>query len=295
MNKINRVLLYYNKILSSRAEPRFKSANLEGKIKRALGILESCELCERKCGVNRVRGKLGFCRVGDDIRVISMFSHWGEEFFLVPSFTIFLWSCTFSCRFCQNWPISQRFEGYRVIKEKELARRIDECGCKNVNFVGGEPTPYLPLILKTLRYVKKNIPVVWNSNFYMSEKSMELLKGVVDVYLSDFKYGNSECALRLSGVKNYMDIVGRNHLLAFKDSALVIRHLVLPNHVECCSKPIMDFISEKFGDRAIVNIMYQYRPEYKAMETRDINRGVTREEFSGVVDYARKLGLNFIT
>ena len=165
----------------------------------------------------------------------------------------------------------------------------------NVNFVGGDPVPCLPFILKTLRFVKSDIPTVWNSNFYMSEKSMSLLKNIIDVYLSDFKYGNDDCAERLSKARNYTKIVKRNHLLAFKDSELVIRHLVLPGHVKCCSMPIMDFIAENFKDKVVLNLMDQYRPEYLAENYKEINKSLSREEFNEAVEYAEKLGLNFIT
>jgi len=172
---------------------------------------------------------------------------------------------------------------------------INACNCKNINFVGGEPTPQLPFILKTLKYVDKNLPVIWNSNFYMSEKSMSLLASIVDVYLSDFKYGNNKCAERLSKVKNYFDVVSRNHILAFKDSEMVIRHLVLPNHLECCTKPVFDFIAENFGDKVIVNIMDQYRPCYNAYKHKEINRRLEAKEFNSAIKYAEKRGLNYIT
>jgi putative pyruvate formate lyase activating enzyme len=290
---MERAVPRYLKIVSGKARPRFKSASLDSKIRRASGILKNCELCERKCGVDRGKAK-GFCGVGEDLLVTSIFDHWGEEPFLVPSFTVFFWSCTFSCQFCQNWSISQRFEVPRKMDEKELADTINNCSCRNVNFVGGEPTPYIPFILKTLKHIKKDIPVVWNSNFYMSRKSMSLLRGVVDVYLSDFKYGNDKCAGRLSKVPNYFGIVSRNHMLAKKDSELVIRHLVLPNHVECCTKPVLDFIAKNFGDRVIVNVMPQYRPEYRASEHQDISRGLGHGESEEAVKHAEKLGLNFI-
>jgi putative pyruvate formate lyase activating enzyme len=164
-----------------------------------------------------------------------------------------------------------------------------------VNFVGGEPTPQIPFILKILQYVKSDLPIVWNSNLYLSLKGMNLLKGVVDVYLSDFKYGNDKCAERLSAVKNYTEIVKRNHLIAIENAELVIRHLVLPSHMECCSKPIFDWIAENLKDKAIVNIMNQYRPEYEAFKHKEINRYLRRDEFYKVVEYAKKLNLNFIT
>ena len=284
----------YTALLSGESKPRFRETNLESKIKKAFRVLKRCSLCERKCGVDRTKGETGWCKVPDKMLISSMFPHLGEEEFLVPSFIVFFWSCTFSCVYCQNWSISQRFERPREISEKELALCIDSCGCKNVNFVGGEPTPYLPFILKTLKLVKSDIPVIWNSNFYMSEKSMDLLKGVIDLYLSDFKYGNNKCAWRLSRIKNYTEIVKRNHILAFQDSDLVIRHLVLPGHAQCCSKPILDFISENFGKQVIVNIMPQYRPEYRAKQFPEISGFLSEEEFAEVLDYAKSLDLEFI-
>jgi len=295
---IEKALPNYLKILDKKKLPKFKLNKdlLNKKIKDSFKLLENCELCERKCHVNRLKGELGHCNVGDKINISSYFDHMGEEPFLVPSFTIFFMSCTFHCQFCQNWGISQNFEEGYFIKEEELAKVINKHSyCKNVNFVGGSPTPYLPFILKTLSFVKTNIPVVWNSNFYMSEKSMSLLKDIVDIYLSDFKYGNDKCAEKLSKVKNYTKIIKRNHLLAFKDSELVIRHLVLPNHIECCTKPIFDFISKNFKDKVIVNIMDQYRPEFNATKFPEINRSLTPKEFEEAVNYAKKLKLNFIT
>jgi putative pyruvate formate lyase activating enzyme len=177
-----------------------------------------------------------------------------------------------------------------------MAVLIDEHSeCRNVNFVGGDPTPYLPFILDCLQYVNSNIPTLWNSNFYMSEKSMHLLGDVIDVYLSDWKYWNDECAERLSKVKNYQEVVRRNHDLAFNDSEVVIRHLVLPNHFECCTKNILKYIAENYGDKVIVNIMDQYKPVWKAHLYPDISGALTRKEFEKAVRWAEELGLNFIT
>ncbi len=296
--KVRSALKNYYDILNDKAKPKFKTNYrlLDPKIKKALKIIENCELCERKCHAIRTKGEKGFCQVGDKAIVNSYFTHLGEEYFFVPSFTIFFWSCTFSCQFCQNWTISQRLETGIMFLPKDLAEIIDKNShCKNINLVGGEPTPNLPFILQTLKHVHSNMPVVWNSNFYMSEKSMELLKDIVDVYLSDWKYWSNKCAERLSKAPNYLETVKRNHLLAFKDSELVIRHLVLPNHFECCTKPILEFISENFKDKAVVNIMDQYRPEYRAKEHEDINRRLKHEEFEKVIELAEKLGINFIT
>ncbi len=294
----DKALTGYFRVLKGEARPRFRSADLDSKVREARRILEDCTLCSRQCHIDRTSGDRGYCEVGSRMSVSSCFDHYGEEPFFVPSFTIFFNSCTFSCQFCQNWEISQGTDAQETqgVSEMHLARLIDlHSYCKNVNFVGGEPTPYLPFILKILTLVESNMAVVWNSNFYMSRKSMALLQGIVDVYLSDFKYGNDHCASRLSDVPNYSEIVRRNHALALADAELVIRHLVMPNHLECCTKPVLEFIAQEFGDRVVVNIMDQYRPCYRAESFPDINRRITVEEFQSAVECAHRLKLNFIT
>lgn len=295
---VKKALPRYRKILLGKEKAKFITAResglLQKKVSDAYQILKSCELCERKCYVDRTEGKLGECRVGNKPIISSVFAHYGEEPFFVPSYTIFFMGCTFHCQFCQNYTISQWYESGIDKTVEQLAEMIDNSGCRNVNFVGGEPTPQLPFILECLQFVKSNIPTVWNSNFYMSEKSMELLSGVIDVYLSDWKYWD-KCAERLSKVENYLEIAKRNHDLAFKDSELVIRHLVLPNHFECCTQKILKYIAENYGEKVIVNIMDQYRPEWKAHLYHEISRMLRRKEFSKAVKCAKDLGLNFIT
>ncbi|MEM5778183.1 MAG: radical SAM protein [Candidatus Aenigmatarchaeota archaeon] len=292
---VKKALPRYRKILLKKAKAKFHLANLKEKTKLAYEILKSCELCERKCNVNR-NEKLGECKVGTKPLISSAFVHLGEEPMISPSFTIFFMGCNFHCAFCQNWSISQWFEKGYEISIKEIAEMIDKHSfCRNVNFVGGEPTPHLPFILDSLQFVKSNIPVVWNSNFYMSLKSMSLLKNVVDVYLSDWKYWDNKCAEILSKVKNYLEIIKRNHNLAFKDSEMIIRHLVLPNHFKCCTKPILNYIAENYGEKVIVNLMDQYRPQWKAYLYPDINKSLDEKEFQSSVKYAKELGLNFIT
>ncbi len=264
------------------------------KIEIARKILEKCEFCERRCKVNRYK-ELGFCKVGADARLSSEFLHFGEEACLVPSHTFFFIGCNFYCVFCQNWTISRQFEKGDLITGEELAkiakfRRIEE-GSRNVNLVGGDPTPNLHVILEMLKYLDTNVPIVWNSNMYMTVEAMKLLDGCIDVYLTDFKYGNNRCAERLSKVKNYFEIVSRNHVLAKKQAELIIRHLVLPNHVECCTKPVLQFIAENFDNEVRVNIMAQYRPEFEAKRYRDIDRRVSADEMKKAFEIAKNLGI----
>jgi putative pyruvate formate lyase activating enzyme len=220
--------------------------------------------------------------------------HLGEEAPLVPSHTIFFSGCNFECIYCQNFDISQFPESGIETSEENLAKVIDKRrmeGSRNVNFVGGDPTPNLLYILKTMRLSKENIPVIWNSNFYMSKDAMTLLDGFIDLYLSDFKYGPLDCAEKLSGTVNYWNTVTRNHLMAKKAGNMIIRHLVLPGHVECCSKPILKWISKNLGNETVVNIMGQYRPVYRANESPEIMCYPSHYEMEETINYAKSLGL----
>jgi len=268
---------------------------LELKQRIAERMLERCEFCERACGANRKKGEVGWCRVGCESRVSSAFEHIGEEPELVPSGTIFFSGCNMSCQYCQNWEISQYPQSGSVWTPQKIAEWAEhhrKFGVRNLNLVGGEPTPNLHNILAALNECEANIPVIWNSNMIMSEKTMMLLNGVVDVYLADFKYGNDECAKRLSLFQDgYWKTLTRNSLLAVEHAEILYRHLVLPNHTECCSKPVLSWIAKNLGDRVRVNIMSQYHPDYRAMQIEELSRRITREEYAEVVEHAKKVGL----
>lgn len=264
---------------------------LDLKIAIAKRLFNKCIFCQRQCEVNRHQ-ETGFCGVGNS-KIASEFLHLGEEAPLIPSHTIFFTGCTFKCVFCQNMDISQYPNEGLVYTEQQMAEIINKRrseGSLNVNFVGGDPNPHLLYILKTLRSINVNIPVIWNSNFYMSLEAMHLLEGVVDLYLSDFKYGNDECAQRLSCIPDYWEVVTRNHKLAWKSGDMIIRHLVLPNHVECCTLPILDWIYDNLGKKTVINIMAQYRPLYRAAKYLDISRFLYQDEYLKSVNYARELG-----
>jgi len=260
---------------------------LDVKIEIANRIYAHCEFCERRCGVNRP-SQIGNCKVQEP-RVASEFAHLGEESVLVPSHTIFFTGCNFHCIYCQNWDISQIITG-KYIPPRQLAKIIEVKHLRNANFVGGDPTPNLNYILEVLRECNAPIPIVWNSNMYLTEESMRLLDGVVDLYLTDFRYGNNTCAEELSDVKNYFEVVSRNHLLAEKNADVIIRHLVIPDHVECCTYPILKWISENLK-KCVVNVMFQYRPEYKAMDNPRIDRYLTYEEQKRALEIAEEFNI----
>ena len=263
---------------------------LKGELARRL--LAPCRLCERRCKVDRAAGEVGYCGVGD-ARISNRFIHLGEEPDLIPSYTIFFSGCTFECLFCQNWDISQRKTGAHLAPDI-VAKDIDERfgDVRNVNWVGGEPTPNLPYILKVLALAREPIPQIWNSNMYMTEEAMTLLRGIVDVYLADFKWGPHECSRKYSRVHDYWNVVKRNHLLANGHAEIVLRHLVMPGHVECCSRPVLNWVRENLDTgKVLVNVMDQYRPEYKAHDIPSLNRRISESEFLEVHNLARSLRL----
>ena len=266
---------------------------LDLKIELANCMFQRCIFCERRCKVDR-RNISGNCRVKEP-RIASEFLHLGEEHVLVPSYTIFFSGCTFHCVFCQNWDISQQICGLPV-DPKTLATMIHtrkKEGARNVNWVGGDPTSNLPYILKVLKECKENIPQIWNSNMYCSKETMKLLNGIIDLYLTDFKYGNDACAKRLSKVDSYTAIVKRNHTIAYNQGDMIIRHLVIPNHRKCCSEPILQWISKNLSNVA-VNVMAQYRPEYHAHEYEDIASPLPREEYMQVRTFAEKQNIHIL-
>ncbi|MCX8194932.1 MAG: 4Fe-4S cluster-binding domain-containing protein [Candidatus Micrarchaeota archaeon] len=265
---------------------------LDLKLDIAQRLLESCVLCERRCRANRKEGRLGWCRVGAQSRVASCFEHWGEEACLIPSGTIFFAGCNWRCCYCQNFDISQFPQSGVAWGGKEIAGWLDRKAASgaviNANFVGGDPTPNLHTIIDAARNMKSSLPLVWNSNMYMSEESMELLDGLVDVYLADFRYGNDECAMRLSEAPNCLSTTKRNFLLASSHAELIVRVLVLPSHIDCCARNIIAWLGENLPDKAYVNLMSQYRPCYKAFGQPDIARQLKKEEFLRAAAFLQK-------
>lgn len=272
---------------------------LDLKMLLAKKILFNCVFCERRCGANRLKGKLGWCKSGTEMPVSTMFMHLGEEPELVPSYTVFTIGCTMKCLHCQNWSISQRFESGTKMTPKEIAYNVDrarERGARNLNMVGGDPTSWLYTWLSVIKELKRNTPLVWNSNSYYSLESATLLQGLMDIYLLDLKYGNDRCAIRLSRAPWYWRAATRSHLYAKASGELIIRLLALPEHIECCFRPIVQWIVKNLGPMTRTNIMWQFRPEWRAHEVPELKRRLNRQEMNETIHIAREEGLeNYIT
>jgi len=270
--------------------------------KLANKYLENCIFCERQCKVNRNKGETGFCYLSKDSYVSSAFLHSGEEAPLIPSGTIFFQGCNFGCVFCQNYDISQSWKNKKKIEDvaqkvgvkqlAALAHRLVEKGAININYVGGDPIPNIHTIVGSLQYQTSNITQLWNSNFFLTDKSLSLILDLMDFWLPDWKYGNNECGKKFSGIDNYFDVIARNHKRIHDEGSgeIIIRHLIMPNHIECCSKPILDYVAKELPN-VVVNLMKQFRPEYLSHNYKEINRRPLMGEIHEVKNYADDLGI----
>lgn len=264
---------------------------LELKVELSRRLSQRCAICERRCGVDRTKGEAGKCGVVEP-RIASAFIHRGEEEALVPSYTVFFSGCNLECVYCQNYDISTNPLCGEVASPSALAESLDllEGKARNVNWVGGDPIPDQPYILDVLNHMHAPLPQIWNSNMYMSEKALRLLAGAMDLYLTDFKYGNDDCAYRLSKVPRYFEFVSRNHLLAYEQGEVIVRHLLLPGHMECCTKPIIGWLADNTPN-VLLNLMAQYHPEHRAREYPELRRTIKAEEYREACSYACERGL----
>lgn len=264
----------------------------------------NCEVCPRKCNVNRQKS-VGFCGVKEKIKISKVMLHQFEEPIISVnkgSGAIFFAGCNLKCVFCQNYPISHKNKG-KYISTKKLAsifKKLEKKGAANINLV--TPTHYTLQIIEALKIYKPKIPVVWNSSGYESAQTIELLKDYVDVYLVDLKYFSNDLALKYSKAANYFENASAAILQMKKNQpndiiengilkkGIIVRHLVLPN---CTADSIkcLDFIANNLGKDTIVSIMSQYEPRYEAANYPEINRKITPLEYKRVTNYAINLGL----
>jgi putative pyruvate formate lyase activating enzyme len=287
-----------------------KSGKLGKRIASLYKILESCELCPRKCKVNRLEGEKGYCRAGSNLTISSYGPHFGEEPELVGrrgSGTIFMTHCNLLCVYCQNFNISHQGYGEEVSIEEaaKMMLSLQNRGCHNINLV--TPTHYAPQLIKATEAAAGKglkLPLVWNCGGYENVEVIKLLDGVVDIYMPDVKYGNEESAERYSNTPEYFELSMESLLEMYRQvgdlkvdergiaySGLLIRHLVLPNNL-AGSEKVLEFIAKEISEECYVNIMAQYRPRGKAYEYEELSRRPTRDEYFRVVNFARKLGLH---
>jgi len=285
---------------------------LSDKVREAEEILRECTLCPRECKVDRTAGEKGFCKTGDKPFISSYSPHFGEEKPLVGrsgSGTIFMGNCNLGCIFCQNYSISHLEEGIVMSFEKlaDIMLSLQNEGCHNINFV--TPTHEMPMLLRSLLIASEKglrLPIVYNCGGYESLHAIQLLEGVVDIYMPDFKYADPARAKKYSGAENYPEVARAalkemhrqvGDLLIDKRGiamrGLLVRHLVLPEGIAGTAK-IVKFIAEEISKNTYINIMDQYHPCYKAFDHPPLNRIITEKEYAEALNMAIKAGIKRI-
>jgi putative pyruvate formate lyase activating enzyme len=289
----------------------YKSGELAKRAADATRHLQDCDLCARYCHVDRTQTLKGaVCHTGEQAVVHSFGPHHGEENPLRGSRgsgTVFFSWCNLRCQYCQNWEISQKGLG-REVSAEELANimlQLQNQGCHNINFVS--PSHVVAQIIAAVEIAAAkglHLPLVYNTGGYDSPEALALLDGVIDIYMPDMKYSDSEIAHRYSHVRDYAeinraavkemhrqvgDLVLDEHGIAVR--GLLIRHLVLP-HDLAGTDDTLRFIAEEISTNTYINIMDQYYPCYRAGDYPQLDRSITPAEYDAALQAARKYSLN---
>lgn len=279
---------------------------------RAEGLLElqkECRLCPQLCLAKRETGEMGECRSTCELRISSLGPHFGEEPPLVGtngSGTIFLTNCNLGCVFCQNYDISHLGIGSTttIPELSSIMLKLQNLGCHNINFV--TPTHFVPQIVQALILsIEKGleIPLVYNCGGYESVETLKLLDGIIDIYMPDIKYSDNTHAEKYSNAPGYWEIVQsavkemhrqvgdlKISKRGIAQRGLIVRHLVLPNDI-AGSKKVIDFIAGEISTNTYLNIMDQYHPAYRSNQHDELNRTITKAEYSNVISYAQSKSL----
>jgi putative pyruvate formate lyase activating enzyme len=258
--------------------------------------LTNCALCEHRCHVNRRLGERGPCKAGCEARVFRHRVEFGEEVELVPSHLFYLSGCDLRCCFCiAEANAFDPSAGTRLTSSflvDALAKGRQQ-GARNLQWVGGEPTIHIPAIMQAMADCRDLPPIVWKSDFYGTPEAFELLDGVADVYVADFKFGNNTCALQLAKVERYMEIVTRNLHDAQRQGDLIIRHLLLPGHFDCCYRPIVDYLASAMP-HVKFSIRTGYLPRWQARHYGPLGHPLDTQVAGKAFELAKSRELNIV-
>ena len=278
--------------------------------KKTIEKLSKCDICPRRCNVNRLAGERGFCGCDDKIRIALVSSHYFEEPCISGkegSGTIFFSNCNLSCVYCQNYEISQKGKGKEVSIERlsEIMIEQQDRGVNNINLVTG--TMYIYQIIEAIKLAKNKgliIPIVYNTSGYETIETIRDLNGMVDIYLPDFKYYSNELALKYSNCPHYFENVtssikemvnqiGENQFdnKGIMTRGVIIRHLILPNYIQN-TKNILKWIKDNLRNNTYVSVMAQYFPTNKAKDIELLNRKINKKEYKEIENYLFTLGLD---
>lgn len=280
-------------VASGAGPPAGEASLLDLKLALAERLLAPCRLCSLRCPVDRTAGQVGRCGLGAGLRVYRDIVHLGEELELVPTHTLWLAGCNWRCAYCSDWAhVARPLDDPEVAVER-VARSIEARraeGARSLTFVGGLPDVSLPGVVRALAETRASVPVVWNSNMSATPEAQDLLEGLVCCYVADLKYGAEACARAASAVSGSLEVVHHNLRRARREAYLIVRHLVLPGHVDCCALPALDWLAVHLpGVR--VNVMAQYEPVPEVRGTA-WDRRVRPDEVARARDHALALGLD---
>lgn len=268
-------------------------SDLRERAARARAMLRSCELCEKRCGVDRLAGERAPCGLDDQTWCFKRHVSYAEEMPLLPSYMVYLGGCNFRCRFCVQAPtcFSPRIGVH--MRPAEVARDFERLvgrGARTINLLGGEPSLHLHTILEIAAEAEEPLPLVLNSNMYMTREVIDLLEGVVVMYLADFKFGTDACAKSLAGVDRYVQVVTRNLGLAAAQAPMIVRHLLMPGHLECCFRPVVNWLAEHLPEVPFT-LMTGYVPAWRAPDDDALARTLTQAECDEAESTVAHLGL----
>jgi len=290
----------------------FESGELKARAEKLKAIYKYCMLCPWDCRIDRTVGRLGVCKGRDRAKVSSAAPHFGEEPMISGtkgSGTIFFSNCNLRCKYCQNYQISQEGLGDEISNEQlaDMMLMLESKGCHNINLVS--PTHYLPNIISALNIaVQKGLklPIVYNSNGYEKTDIIEILDGIIDIYLPDIKYSNNDIAVSLSNAPKYVEYNRDALKEMFRQTGnlemdadgiavkgLLVRHLVLPAD-SAGSQRSLRFLANELSKDVWVSIMAQYKPCYKATDDARIDRTILPDEYKRALRWAKEAGLHNI-
>jgi putative pyruvate formate lyase activating enzyme len=264
------------------------------RVELAANAIRCCRLCPRDCGVDRTAGEVGFCGLTDSLRCYREVLYDGEEADLNPSHHIYFAGCNLRCEFCTVGEWNERPEAAGETNIDDLQASISERqrqGARTLNLLGGEPAVSVYGILGLLSRIKPETTVVWNSNMYYNAIVDELIEGLVDVYLADLKVGSERCAAAILKAADYLEIVRRNIVKASERGRVIVRHVILPGHTECCLKPILHWLAEELPTVEL-SLRGDYFPPANANSA---PRGyLSRNEFQNALQLAEQFRLNLL-
>jgi len=264
--------------------------------RQARALLTECRLCAHDCGVNRLAGETGRCHAGAEPRFFSAQVEVSDELELMPTFSVALSGCDLRCDFCitgrESWD-ARAGAGFDAEAMAVRARAALQAGARTIMVLGGEPTIHLPAALDFVSRLSPRAKLIWKTNAHGTAQARELLDGMFDIWLADFKFGNDACAERLAKVSDYVRVVQENLLWAAAHSELIVRHLLMPGHLECCWRPVALWLAENLPG-VKVNLRTGFWPAWHARRHADLRGTVATPEAERARQLARECGLNLV-